>query len=372
MSETGPPRRVVLNMAHEYTGSDGAIQVEDEPTHDRLPSDGPGGILGDSHPDPTEKPDLPRLILKSPGQGPLWVRLLGLVTLVAVTSCSAPDRSSSEYPPLPEPATAYLQPDTVRGLRVGDGAAYYYVRSGRGPWAVHLVLADAGRCDIRGVVAPAHDGDERHRRRVSTLRPEGPGAPFVGVNGDFFTEEGSPLGPEISTATLMLAARPAFAWSPHAEPWIGVTEVNDGLARFGEGHAGGSVDATGGLQVIGGFPLLLQDGSVVGDLEVSDRPAFATVRHPRTGVGYDKDTGHLWLVVVDGRQADYSSGMSLPEFAQLFNALGVEDALNLDGGGSATMWVRGEVVNRPSDPNGERPVANSLWLTDLPGRRCES
>lgn len=288
--------------------------------------------------------------------------------LVVTASCAAPDRSASELQALPEAATSYLEPDSLRGLRVADGAAYHYAWSPRGPWAVHLVTVDATRCDVRSVVAPATEGEARVRRRVSALTPAGPGAPFVGVNGDFFTEAALPLGPEISDATSVSASRPAFAWRPAGAPWIGLAEAQDGVARFGTYESTGQLGRPEDLQVVGGFPLLLEDGRVVGDLEVSERPAFASARHPRTGVGYDVDGERLWLVVVDGRQADHSAGMSLPEFAQLFGALGVEDALNLDGGGSSTMWVRGQVVNRPSDPSGERPVANSLWLTDLPGR----
>jgi exopolysaccharide biosynthesis protein len=54
------------------------------------------------------------------------------------------------------------------------------------------------------------------------------------------------------------------------------------------------------------------------------------------------------------------------QLARELRALGVVDAVNLDGGGSATMWVRGlGVVNHPTDSSGERPVANALVI--LPG-----
>jgi len=55
-------------------------------------------------------------------------------------------------------------------------------------------------------------------------------------------------------------------------------------------------------------------------------------------------------------------GMSLPELASLFEALGVEEALNLDGGGSTALVVGARPVNRPSDATGERPVVNALAL----------
>jgi exopolysaccharide biosynthesis protein len=65
-------------------------------------------------------------------------------------------------------------------------------------------------------------------------------------------------------------------------------------------------------------------------------------------------------VVVDGRQPNHSVGMSLPELTDLARSLGLVDALNLDGGGSSTMVVKGEVVNRPSDPTGPRPVSDAI------------
>jgi exopolysaccharide biosynthesis protein len=106
----------------------------------------------------------------------------------------------------------------------------------------------------------------------------------------------------------------------------------------------------------------------VGDLLVESNPSFAASRHPRTAVGYDPRGDRLWLVVVDGRQGDYSTGMSLPELTTLLEALHADEALNLDGGGSSVMVVRGRAVSRPSDSSGERPVVNALLVVDDPSR----
>ena len=81
--------------------------------------------------------------------------------------------------------------------------------------------------------------------------------------------------------------------------------------------------------------------------------------------------GSLLFVTVDGRQPGHSEGTTLRETAELLRALGAVDALNLDGGGSTTMVVRGpggrlRVTNRPSDAAGERPVANALALRTCP------
>ena len=65
-------------------------------------------------------------------------------------------------------------------------------------------------------------------------------------------------------------------------------------------------------------------------------------------------------MVVDGRQSA-SVGMSLGELANFFQRLGVDSAMNLDGGGSSSMVVRGRVVNHPSD-GFERSVTNALLV----------
>jgi Phosphodiester glycosidase len=114
------------------------------------------------------------------------------------------------------------------------------------------------------------------------------------------------------------------------------------------------------LDVVGGNPTLVQGGRVVVPRGTS---AFDR-RHPRTGVGVTPG-GRVLLVIVDGRRPGYSVGLTTRGFARLFVSLGAERALNLDGGGSTTMYVRGRVVNRPSD-GAERPVSSALLV--LPPR----
>ncbi len=103
----------------------------------------------------------------------------------------------------------------------------------------------------------------------------------------------------------------------------------------------------------GGGPELLRNGKII-------PPATpGTPRHPRTAVGFGDE--EIVLVTVDGRQPGWSMGMTTYELARLMKELGCTHALNLDGGGSTTAWVRGEVVNRPSDGR-RRRIANSLLI----------
>jgi|GEM_PF-2443275 hypothetical protein len=97
--------------------------------------------------------------------------------------------------------------------------------------------------------------------------------------------------------------------------------------------------------------------------------AFSKMRHPRTAVGKLAD-GSIMLLVVDGR-AEESAGMSLTELQQTMRWLGCINALNLDGGGSSAMYIKGEpengVVNYPADNKQydharEREVANTILV----------
>ena len=117
------------------------------------------------------------------------------------------------------------------------------------------------------------------------------------------------------------------------------------------------------LWAIGGGPCLLRNGQISVEYAAENFSAkFAETKHPRTAVGLKSDA--LLFVVVDGRQPGYSEGMTLFELAEFLRNAGCTDALNLDGGGSTTLWVRGAVVNRPSDGR-ERPIANALLLLNL-------
>ncbi len=70
---------------------------------------------------------------------------------------------------------------------------------------------------------------------------------------------------------------------------------------------------------------------------------------------------YLFLVEVDGRQKRLSVGMTLEDLAKFLVKLGCNDAMNFDGGGSATLWFDGQVRNSPCDRM-EREIANCLVI----------
>lgn len=109
-------------------------------------------------------------------------------------------------------------------------------------------------------------------------------------------------------------------------------------------------------------PLLIDHGE---RMSLSDRP-FNSKRHPRTCLCILKNGKQLFMTV-DGR-SEQANGMSLFELTDLLKSLGCQSAINLDGGGSTTMWIQNfGVVNHPSDNKvfdhqGERSVANVILI----------
>lgn len=103
-------------------------------------------------------------------------------------------------------------------------------------------------------------------------------------------------------------------------------------------------------------PLLIKN-SVLQDLPDMK---FANNRHPRTCLGITEES--IIFVTIDGR-SETAAGMNLYEVQDFMLDLGCQDAINLDGGGSTSMWLKNEgIVNIPSDKSGERPVANALII----------
>ena len=110
------------------------------------------------------------------------------------------------------------------------------------------------------------------------------------------------------------------------------------------------------LSVLGSGPILLQGAR---KMEIGETK-FSSNRHPRSCLcESDKE---ILFIVVDGRSAK-AQGMSLFELQDFLLSLRCNDAINLDGGGSSALWIRGKgVVNTPSDKTGERPVANAIVI----------
>jgi hypothetical protein len=124
-----------------------------------------------------------------------------------------------------------------------------------------------------------------------------------------------------------------------------------------------------GDYVLNGGPELVRDGrqhatpATDGMVRPND-PSFyygwVQKRNPRTIAGVD-GRGRILLATIDGRSTA-SLGLSIAESAAVARALGMRDAINLDGGGSTTMVANDRVINNPSDATGERPVGDAILI----------
>lgn len=116
--------------------------------------------------------------------------------------------------------------------------------------------------------------------------------------------------------------------------------------------------------VLAAGPIMLEDGYKADWSECDE--GFIETKHPRSAIYTTRD-GKVVLLTVDGRSSGNAAGMSIPELMHLIRVLGGYDALNLDGGGSTTLWIEGAgVVNYPCDNKkfdheGERRVSNCIY-----------
>jgi hypothetical protein len=130
------------------------------------------------------------------------------------------------------------------------------------------------------------------------------------------------------------------------------------------------------VSLVNAGPMLLQHGAPLREdaqegwaIDSVDDAAHALLMHdwinrrnPRTAIGVRKD-GLVVVAVVDGHFPDESIGLTIEELRTLMAALGAADAVNLDGGGSSAMVVRDQLVNHPSDRDGERKIGDAILFS---------
>lgn len=200
-----------------------------------------------------------------------------------------------------------------------------------------------------GVHLGATKTTERKRTTSSYAKLVGSAA---AVNADFFSYA--------TYSTSGLAAGGGAQWTGTKDNFSNGTLAFDGAKRVELSDASKTVtfDPTWMQGVVSGHPQLVNAGTA---LASNSTAAACNTRNPRSAVGMSADKKKLIVAVVDGRSS-ISAGMTCTELAALMKSFGADDAFNLDGGGSSTMYLRGTgVVNKPSDGT-ERVVANHLAI----------
>ena len=175
---------------------------------------------------------------------------------------------------------------------------------------------------------------------------------IAGINADFFRmeEDCSPRGLVIKDGELISKGQRDRAY---------VALTRDGRVLMGvDGY---SADTTDMYNAWGAWHMIVMNGAP-GDLYLSS--PHSGEQHPRTLMGVTAD-GKIILANIDGRNEEVSNGASLVQASLYMISLGVENAVELDGGGSTCMIIRDgedyDVINTPSDGS-LRKVYNSVLV----------
>lgn len=224
----------------------------------------------------------------------------------------------------------------------------------KGPQSINLIeISRSSRLRL----AVAHD----NRMRRTSDMAQGHNA-AVAINGTFYNmREGNStcfykVDKELIDSTTAYEAAIRVNGAVHLqERKVRILDWTRDIERNYKGNKG---------TVLAAGPIMLEDGRKADWSECSK--SFLNTKHPRSAIYTTRD-GKVVLLTVDGRSSGNAAGMSIPELMHLIRVLGGYDALNLDGGGSTTLWIEGAgVVNYPCDNKkfdheGERRVSNCIY-----------
>lgn len=219
------------------------------------------------------------------------------------------------------------------------------------PMVVHVVKINLRESGISFLVTPGDpDADLPVKARTTSQFLDDYGVQLA-INGDGFTpwhtnslidyypHPGDPVDP----VGFAASQGKVYSENPGSEPVLYISRRN--RARFNS-PLGGIYNA------ISGNAMLVEDGKALKGLDDSVQP--------RTAVALDQRQRQMIIVVVDGRQPNYSEGATLKELADIIVEFGGYTAMNLDGGGSTTLVMEGE--------NGKAKLLNSPIDQHIPGR----
>ncbi len=238
-------------------------------------------------------------------------------------------------------------------------------RSSPRPLVIHIIEIDLTIPAIDFFVTPGDETTEMDLRARKTTEFANEFGVQLAINGSFFEPFHAELpwdyypqpGDPVNINGLAMSDHHVYSEARQDWPILCLAsqrvQISDADCQQGD------------TQALAGNHMLLKDSIVVAPVDQA--------LHPRTAVATNGSGSKLWLIVVDGRQPKYSEGVTLGELAEIALEVGAEAALNLDGGGSSTMVMRGDseakILNAPfhtNIPMRERPVGNHLGIFALP------
>ncbi|MEL7563552.1 MAG: phosphodiester glycosidase family protein [Dehalobacterium sp.] len=231
---------------------------------------------------------------------------------------------------------------------------------------VEIIIFQLKKEDLRGYMAKirlknpkslqiALSPEEKKKGETTSAAVKRLGGVF-GVNGGGFatsTKDGTsrlvPLGNTMIKGELVGDFIPSY----NDLSFAGFTK--EGRLVGGVYYQEEELKDSGAWQGVSFVPVLIKDWQPV---EIPKK--WARQRQPRTVLG-QYPNGDLFFIVVDGRQSNWSQGISLEEMQVTLMRLGVMEAFNLDGGGSSSFVFQGKVMNKPSDGK-ERPISTNIVI----------
>lgn len=304
------------------------------------------------------------------------LRLQAWATPVPVLKPSPKPTPTPQQSPTPKPTRAPLPGDIANvnfpDYDTGEGAAYSY-QSDELRIAVTQVQEDGVTYYVADIwmrnincFRTAFSGGKFRAKRESAEKIAQDNKAILAVNGDFLS------GLVIRNGILYRKAevRPTPTPEPYVDPYYSAYEAAepprperstcvlfwDGQMRTEEFETFRSNTAMrkGAWQGWQFGPTLIRKGKEAKDVNPQGR-------NPRCLLGY-YEPGHYCIVMIDGRQKGYSIGMNFKEMIQLASSLGLTEAYNLDGGGSAIMVFNGEIINQPSGKGEARNLSDMVVI----------
>jgi len=257
--------------------------------------------------------------------------VLAALAVLALAGCAgqAPPGAAPLPWQQPHPAVAYLRfaplPDSV----------------------VHVLRVDLQAPGLRVELSPAAE-------RGQTVPEMASGADaLVSVNASFFDRSYAPRGLTMSAGQ---------AWEPVMAAQASPLLACDARPRCRIELQPPFELRPGWRTVVAGTPWLLDHGRERTPADDAGCAALCQRAHPRTSVGLDASGRWLFLLLAEGRRPPVQ-GLSLAQLSAVMHGLGADTALNLDGGGSSTLLLRGEsLLARPFNEPQLRRVANALHI----------
>jgi exopolysaccharide biosynthesis protein len=216
---------------------------------------------------------------------------------------------------------------------------YVYEKREIGNHVIHLVIIEPRYFDIAFVKA----NDGAYGRETGPSMAKRSNA-IIAINGGFFEIGNNKDG--MASGTLIIDGR-SYSVKNKIQPLL---VIDSGKLSIMDKNPK-NFDLKN-LSMLSGIPLLISDGKIVQELYKNDGQ-FYVKSHARTAIGITSDEKIIIAVIEHYYPNDKElipqhsqKGLTILELAQLFKDLGCKDAINLDGGGSSTLWIDGNVVNQ--------------------------